>query len=583
MNRRSRSVSPYSRLGLPVVAFVAAIVSVAGDALAISASCAGVNNISGTTASTTYNLNMELTAGQSVTVTLTDPGSAGTVTTEFRYNSTPNAGQTTSTYPTVYSFDAGVTGSYVLYITNAGGTAFSYAFACGDGPGASSSSTGDVSGLANTVRSAARSQTDVLEKNLDSRIDAAFQAAVGRDIDAGSPSERFAALAAFDATAFGRAPKPVSRGMPLRELAMLGDFDTSRMRLGGTDERNRDPARGVDARGPTDLPRPFTLWGHGSFVSLDNDFTSDGSDNRYDGNAWGYSLGFDYRIRPRLVAGISAGYTRSEIDTYFNSGSYKEKSWNVGPYVIARPVDGLTLSAVAGGGFGDVDQTQSGASGSSDSRMWFMALRGTYTAKPMKGRPLELTSRLALLAGRKKVEATTLSDGTAVAEDTANTRRVKPGLEAAYAFDAAGTKIQPFVSADLVLDLIDEVNGDRTALNLGGGLRISAGDTGLSGSLSADRQVGRTDYKAWSVSGMVAYGFGLDGRNGGRIAPFLSSDMHAAGSQTFGGGVHFTDIGGWLDCELDVTHVLFYTVDDDDDDRLTAGDTTGVLRFKFDL
>ena len=461
----------------------------------------------------------------------------------------------------------------------------SYDFSCtaAPAPATDSDSAASDSGRANTVRSAARAQTDVLEKNLDSRIDAAFQAAAGRDIGTGSPSARFAAFAdRRERFTLPGETQHASRGANIRQLAMLGAFDTSKIRLGAAEDTDDDPVRGPQDRESLASPPPVTLWGHGSYVALDNDFNREGSDNRYNGDAWGYTLGADYRIAPRLVAGLSLGYTVSDIDTTYNSGTYEETGWNVAPYLIARPNDNTTLSAVAGFSWGSVDQNQSGAVGDSDSSMWFVALRGSRTFKPIQTKPLDVTARFAVLAGHKTVDATTLNDGTEVAEDSANTRRLKPGLEMAYAIDAGRTRLQPFVNADLILDLIDETNGDRQAFSLGGGLRIHSEEAGLTGTLAMDRQFGRKDYKAWSLNGMVAYGLALgkEGEDRGTVSPFLSSDLHAAGNQSFGCGLAFTEIDGWLDGELSLTHMLYTS---EDDDVSVEGETVGALHVTLDL
>jgi len=579
-----------------LAAVAAAPFATAGDALAVSVGCTIYNASSGSSALIYFNgSNTTFEAGEQIAVTLNTSGSPSLTVKLLQWGTTVTS-ETASSYPSTLVLTIPSTGTYQFQIANTGGIAYTYAFACPP-PAPSQPGTAEDhrSGYANTVRSAARSQTDVLEKNLDSRIDAAFDAAAGRDFGGGLPGQGFASLAqshaqsqAEDDAFLAEGMAASSRSSSLRELARLGAFDTSRLRLNAAADENSDggdPAKGTEARSDLSGSKPYTLWGHGSFLSLDNDFNQGGEDNRYDGDSWGYTLGFDYNIRPGLIAGVSLGYTESDIDTFYNSGTYKETGWNIAPYVIARPLDGLTLSAVAGLGWGDIDQTQSGAGGDTESGMWFAALRGAYKARPLADTPLDVTGRLSLLAGRKTVDAFTLSDGTAVDRDTANTRRLKPGVEVAYSFDAGNTQLQPFVSADLIYDFTDAVNNDRQAVTLGGGLRIASAGTGLSGTLSMDRQFDRDDYKAYSIGGTIAYAFGLGGgetETQATVAPFASADIHAAGSQLIGGGLRFAGIGGWFDCELNVNHVLFVPEqdDDDDDDGLISGDTRAMLNSK---
>ena len=178
---------------------------------------------------------------------------------------------------------------------------------------------------------------------------------------------------------------------------------------------------------------------------------------------------------------------------------------------------------MAGLGRGDVDQTQAGASGDTKSSMWFLALRGSYKVQPIAGTPLDVTGRVSLLAGRKTVDAFALSDGTAVGESTANTRRLKPGVELAYTFDTAGAKVQPFVNADLIYDFKDEVNGDKQAFELGGGLRIAS---------ARDRPIG------FAVHGPPVRPQGLQGLVGQRHGRLRLRPGRRQGEKPDGGPLH---------------------------------------------
>lgn len=116
---------------------------------------------------------------------------------------------------------------------------------------------------------------------------------------------------------------------------------------------------------------PFTVWGHGSFTSVDNDYIRGTNDNRYDGDVWGYNVGLDYRFDDTLIAGLSLGYTDTDLTTAFNNGSYRETGWTASPYVIFRAIENLTITGEAGYGMGDIDVTRdnNAVSGRTDSDM----------------------------------------------------------------------------------------------------------------------------------------------------------------------------------------------------------------------
>lgn len=339
---------------------------------------------------------------------------------------------------------------------------------------------------------------------------------------------------------------------------MLASFDTSRM-LSAV-ENSADPLIGGDQRVGVEALRPFTFWGHGSFTSVENDRNQANDDARYDGDVWGYNLGLDYRFQSNLVAGVSLGYSQTDITTTFNTGTYDETSWTVSPYAIFQPTSNITLSAIGGYGFGDVDRSRdNGVTGTTDSTAWFLSLKGGYELLPVEDMPLSVTLGLGALLSRKKLEAFTESDGSAVAESITNTIQLKPSFEAAYRFDLSGTSLQPFVKADYLHDFTDMTNGDAGAFDLGGGLRISSSETGLSGALEGSRLVGRDDYTEYTFSGLIAYGFGLGGEGSAQLgvaSPYVQSSFSQDGQREIGTGVRFAGLGGALTSKLSLNQSL---------------------------
>ncbi|RCK24592.1 hypothetical protein TH8_13495 [Thalassospira profundimaris] len=362
----------------------------------------------------------------------------------------------------------------------------------------------------------------------------------------------------------------------LRRLAMIGDFDSSQgplnvLGLGPTDQGDVEGAGGIDGRSALDTSFPFTVWGHGSFTSVDNDYVSGTADNRYDGDVWGYNIGLDYSFSPVLTAGMSLGYNDTDLTTTFNSGSYKEKGWVVSPYAIYRPIPNLNVVAEAGYGQGEIDVTRDEGSvaGDTDSVLWYASLRGSYRTTPIAELPFfAVTPSLGLIAARKTVDGYTESDATVVETTRSNTRQINPSVEASYDLYPTETlAITPFAEAGLVYDFTDEINGDATAYNLGGGVRLSDRATGLNAALEANYLAGRTDYNEYTIGGTVTYGFSLydsEGRNLGIVKPFLASNLNEYGNQRLRTGLGFDS--GPLTSELAVSHMMSIANDEDDSD-----------------
>jgi len=407
--------------------------------------------------------------------------------------------------------------------------------------------------------SVSRSQAAVVGKNVEARLASAFMpngrsltSSISKDPSASS-SPQFSTFRTNSDTE----RRAVSRGGSIRELAMLASFDTSRIVLGAVDDE-QDPSMDIEQRQALISDRPYTVWGHGSFTRMDNDRNRTDDDTRYDGDVWGYNMGVDYGFRPDVIAGVSLGYSETDLTTTFNSGTYNETNRTLSPYAMYQPVDGLTLSMIAGYSIGDVNRTRdTTVTGSTGSGMWFTSLGSSYKLYPSEVLPLDVTARLSFLASRKAIEGFNESDSTHVDKTVSNTRRLKPGVEVAYNIDAQGTMVQPFVKGDYVYDFTDKTNDDSGAYDLGGGLRLTSGETGLSGSIEAESQLGRDDYNEYTVSGLVSFGFSVNGEGAGPLgiaSPYIKSNFNPDTGQVFGTGIKFTSDGGALNCELSLTH-----------------------------
>ncbi|WP_417837143.1 autotransporter outer membrane beta-barrel domain-containing protein [Thalassospira tepidiphila] len=429
----------------------------------------------------------------------------------------------------------------------------------------SSSSSSSSEAAAQALQaSVSRSQTTVVSKNIESRV---LSISIGRSAGAAQGQNQGDLPGTSNLVGGGSIvvsnETPVtmnSRGSSFRELAMKASFDTSRTTLSaaGDATEGNDPLRGIEQSLGLLADSGYTVWGHGSYTSVENEQNNSAGDSRYDGDVWGYNLGVDVRLRPELVGGISMGYSQTALTTIYNSGYYDETNWSFSPYVVYQPMDGVTLSTIVGYSLGDVELSRnSSITGSTDSDTWFGALNGAYGLRPSETLPLDVTLNVQFMAARKTVDGYRESDGTQVGNTVSNTRRLQPGVEVAYSFDAADTTVQPFARTDFIYDMVDEINGDKTAYNLGGGLRIISNSTGLSGSIEGERQFGTDDYSEYTVGGLVAYAFAVsseDGQSLGIVAPYVKSNIGTDDAQTFGTGFTFADQAGAYKSEVNLTH-----------------------------
>ncbi|MEQ8392405.1 MAG: autotransporter domain-containing protein, partial [Thalassospira sp.] len=188
--------------------------------------------------------------------------------------------------------------------------------------------------------------------------------------------------------------------------------------------------------------------------------------------------------------------------------------------------------------------------------------------QPVEDLPLSLVPSLGVMASRKNLDRYTESDGTAISSTHSNTRQVNPGIEASYDISATSTLfVTPFVNAGLVQDFTDEINNDKTAFNLGGGLRLFDSQTGLNGAIEGSYLAGRTAYQEYTLSGTVTYGFAIndgEGRDLGIIKPFFSSKLNEYGNQRIRTGFGFDS--GDLSSELALSHRMSIADDNDASD-----------------
>ncbi|AXO14606.1 autotransporter outer membrane beta-barrel domain-containing protein [Thalassospira indica] len=573
-----------AKKGFYALALIGLSLPFADGAFALSAGCSQLNSFTGT--SDGVQVSSTFSANEVAKVTFTHAAPASTINYTFTYTDNNNAAnsQTITTGSSengdtiTLSFEIPAdTTSGVIFFQGVGAS-YNMTGACAlKAEPAASSSASTTSAVINAV---SRSQTTVIQQNIRSRIASTIRntgTGIGNIATGGldTPETENANLVAPRADATSNS---ITDGKNvLRRVAMIGSFDSSTgqgmqmLSLDPTDQGDVGGAAGVDGRSAFATTTPFTVWGHGSFTSVDNDYVSGANDSRYDGDVWGYNLGLDYRFDDALIAGLSLGYNDTDLTTSFNNGSYRETGWTASPYVIYRPIQNLTISGEAGYGMGDIDVMRDNGtvSGNTDSDMWYAALTTSYRVRPVDTIPLSLTPSIAVLVASKTVDAYSESDGTANATSRSNTRQIKPAIEATYDFaPTRSLTVTPFVATGLTYDFTDEINNDKTAFNLGGGVRLSDAMTGLNAALEGNYLAGRADYTEYTIGGLVTYGFSLtdpDGKQMGIITPFFTSNLNEYGNQRIRTGFGFAV--GRLSSELALSHMMTLANNEDEYNR----------------
>ena len=252
----------------------------------------------------------------------------------------------------------------------------------------------------------------------------------------------------------------------------------------------------------------------------------------------------------------------------------------ISPYAIYRPLNELSIVTEFGFGQGDIDVSRNNGlvKGSTDSDLWYGALSAFYKIRPAEGLPLSLTPSVAFIASRKEVDEYTESDGSFVESMRANTRQLRSAVEAAYVFTpAVGLIVTPFVELGLIHDFTDEINNDKSAFDIGGGVRLSDSATGLNAAIEGSYLAGRSDYSEYTLSGTVTYGFAIRDENGkplGIVEPFLSSNVDEYGNHFIRGGLEYRFAE--ISVELILSRMMMQ-VDNDDADIRSDFDTSEIM------
>ena len=267
------------------------------------------------------------------------------------------------------------------------------------------------------------------------------------------------------------------------------------------------------------VPGTVTFWGTVNRARIENTYNDLvlEVDSRHDGRIYTYTLGADYRVSDRVVAGLAVSRSRTDITNTHDLTNYDEDGHIISPYVAYLSDE---TSGELHGGIGTGDVKMWGAEVLAinrissfgtmlDSRTVYLQGAVRHRLEPFEDEALEVTPSLSGMLARKRLSAFTDSLGRHVRSTITNIFQLRPEIEAAYRFEfEGGGVLRPSFNGAVLYDMLDSVNDDSDAYVLGGGLSYDAGN-GLFSSLDYEREMGRDEYLRHSVTAALSYAFRL--------------------------------------------------------------------------
>ncbi len=284
-----------------------------------------------------------------------------------------------------------------------------------------------------------------------------------------------------------------------------GTFDPGRLLAGSSFVLPLGAAGSADT-GPLGN---LTLWGSGDWrkISGGNPQSVD-----YDGSVLSANLGVDTRLSAELLAGVSLGRSRGAVDyTGASAGEFTATVTSVAPYVGWQAPGGMSLWAMAGQGWGEVEIEEAAGTQSSDltQRMAAAGLSGTLMTSDelIAGGTTRLRVRGDAAFTETEVDG---SGGIAALELEAGRHRLM--VEGSHTRRlASGALVTPSLEVGMRNDVGDGETG--SGIEAGGGIGYADEATGLTVEGRARTLVGQGgDYEEWGVSGLVRLDPGAAGR-----------------------------------------------------------------------
>ncbi|WP_170310163.1 autotransporter outer membrane beta-barrel domain-containing protein [Thalassospira povalilytica] len=248
--------------------------------------------------------------------------------------------------------------------------------------------------------------------------------------------------------------------------------------------------------------KTYSIWANANYTYVDNDK----ADTQFDGDVKTLNIGADKRFTDNFLAGLSVGYSKTDIDTTYNNGTYEEDAYTLSGYALYEFTDYLNLSGMLGRAWSSIDQDrQNGATTSNlDADTTFAATTLTTSKKFDK---VGVSAHLGYLWADRDTDGYIESNANVVTATSAKTDQGRIGGVASYDFAASSVMFTPFVSVDYLHDFSDEINEDANAFDTGLGLKVSSQDGVLEGFFQIKTQLGRDDYSQTSGTAMVRVNF----------------------------------------------------------------------------
>ncbi len=250
------------------------------------------------------------------------------------------------------------------------------------------------------------------------------------------------------------------------------------------------------------------LWGGGSYRSFEG---SGGEDVDFDGDLFSAYLGLDTQPRDDLLIGLTLSWSQGNLDYQRSElerkGDYKLDLTSVNPYVGWEVLAGkLDLWATASYGWGDLKINDDGSDqASSYVETWDVAVGGNIQLSQATS-PVLFRLKSSALLTEMDVEGS--DDIAGLDVDVSLLRMVLEGTDKHLLAD--GAYVEPSLEVGVRYNGGDGETGFEA--ELGAGFRYINPIAGLTLEGRARTLVGRDNYNAWGVSGLMLLEQGSNGR-----------------------------------------------------------------------
>jgi len=244
-------------------------------------------------------------------------------------------------------------------------------------------------------------------------------------------------------------------------------------------------------------------------------FTESQSAIATSGQVYTFAVGADYRINNWVMAGLSVGYERQDIDTNFNQGTMDANGAVVAPYALVQLIPGqLYLDATVGYVGNSIDLTRSNDAITADTSgtRFFMASNLTATLESGNFQFRPSIGANWMYQGISGYNESGPGAQQNVPDTTVHFGQFLAGGQVGYQFG----NVQPYLLAQYVYaykyDLPTVGPGQqqpiayKNSANVGGGILFALSPR-LSGGAQFQSQVGQTDFISYTGSGTIRYAF----------------------------------------------------------------------------